>query len=195
MSPQIWTIGHSNRSLDEFVSLLRGAAIEAIADVRRFPGSRKHPQFGSEALAAGLAAAGIEYRHFPSLGGRRSRSAGPSPNTAWRVEAFNAYADYMQTPEFSEALEDLIRLATRQRTAMMCSEALPWRCHRRLIADALLVRGWEVLDILGEGQIKPRGLTEFASVTGTTLTYPGGTLFPETDDVPNTREGPQVRHD
>jgi uncharacterized protein (DUF488 family) len=158
---------------------LTAAGIQAVADVRRFPGSRLHPQFGSAALADALQSAGIAYQHFPALGGRRGKPAPSSPNTGWRIEAFQAYADYLATPNFAAGLEGLILLAESRRTAMMCSEAVPWRCHRRLIADALLVRSWTVLDILGPNQIKPHLLTPFARVRGLQLTYPGENLFPE----------------
>jgi uncharacterized protein (DUF488 family) len=117
---EIWTIGHSNRSAEEFLELLAVSQIELLADVRRFPGSRAHPQFGGDALAESLAAAGVGYRHFVELGGRRGRSEPGSPNTAWRVQAFNAYADYMRTPEFKAALDDLVEEAGRRRTCNMC---------------------------------------------------------------------------
>jgi len=174
MASEIWTVGHSNRDLDGFLGLLRPAGIGLVADVRRFPGSRRHPQFGGEALAAGLAGAGIGYRHFPGLGGRRGRRGAGSPNDGWRVESFNAYADFMATPEFAAALGELMGLAGPTRTAVMCSEALPWRCHRRLIADALIVRGWAVWDLIGRGPARPHGLTPFARVEGTRITYPAG---------------------
>ncbi|MBX6315344.1 MAG: DUF488 domain-containing protein [Isosphaeraceae bacterium] len=176
---EIWTIGHSNRDLAAFLDLLRGEGIEQVADVRRFPGSRLHPQFGRDALSASLEAAGIAYRHFGDLGGRRGRPRPDSPNSGWRVEAFNAYADYMATAAFVAALEQLIALAERRRTAILCAEALPWRCHRRLIADALHVRGWMVWDILGPGQRGRHTMTAFARVLPDgKLIYPGPpTLF------------------
>jgi uncharacterized protein (DUF488 family) len=176
-SGEIWTIGHSNRTAEEFLELLRGASIAVLADVRRFPGSKKHPQFGREALEASLHAAGIGYQHFPALGGRRSRSRTGSPNTAWRVEAFNAYADHMQTSEFQTALDGVMDVAEDKRTCIMCAEALPWQCHRRLISDALIVRGWTVQNIMSRGSTRPHTLTEFAHVDGAEVTYPGGTLF------------------
>jgi uncharacterized protein (DUF488 family) len=175
--PVIWTIGHSNREAAEFVALLSTHAIRLVADVRRFPGSRRLPQFNRENLEAALREAGVGYRHFEDLGGRRSRRLPDSPNTAWRVESFNAYADHMQTPEFQAALRDLESAAAEQPTAIMCAEALPWRCHRRLIADALVARGWKVLDILSAAAPKERTLTDFARVDGDEVTYPGGTLF------------------
>lgn len=180
-SPQepttLWTIGHSNRELAELVASLASESIALLADVRRFPGSRRQPQFQREALAAGLAEAEIAYHHFPGLGGRRSARLPDSPNTAWRVESFNAYADHMQSEEFQSALDELMKLALRQRTAIMCSEALPWRCHRRLIADALIARGWTIRDIFGPAQVRPHQMTEFARVADGQVTYPGQTLF------------------
>ena len=170
---RIWTVGHSNRPEAEFLALLAHAEIEQIADVRRFPGSRRWPHFSAEALRASLAEQGIAYVHLPALGGRRGTPAEGSPNTGWRVASFGAYADYMASEPFGQGLEILERLASERRTAMMCSEAVPWRCHRRLIADALLVRGWEVLDILSKGRVEPRSLTEFACVRDGVLTYPG----------------------
>jgi uncharacterized protein (DUF488 family) len=178
MHREIWTIGHSTRTLENLVTLLAQDSIGAIADVRRFPSSRRHPQFNQDELAAGLARFAIGYRHLQELGGRRSRRATDSPNTGWRVAAFNAFADYMDTPEFESSLNALIALAEQERTAIMCAEALPWQCHRRLIADALVVRGWTVLDIIGPGKVEPHRLTEFARVCGSRLTYPAEPLFP-----------------
>lgn len=173
----LWTIGHSNRAAEEFLQLLGSENIAAVADVRRFPGSRRSPHFGSEALSAALRKTGVEYRHFAELGGRRTARAEESPNSAWRVEAFRAYADYTLTGEFAEALAALTEYALRQRTAIMCAEALPWQCHRRLIADQFVVRRWQVYDIVGLGQVRPHALPEFAKVVDGRLTYPGATLF------------------
>ena len=178
MPPTVWTIGHSTRELDEFLGLLAGSSIELVADVRRFPGSRRHPQFNREALEASLALSGVGYRHYGDLGGRRGARAAGSPNTAWRVDAFNAFADYMDTPAFAAALDDVTEHARDTRTAVMCSEAVPWRCHRRLIADALIVRGWSVYDIIGPHKVEPHALTPFARVEGERLTYPAEPLFP-----------------
>ena len=177
MAGPIWTIGHSNRDMATFAGLLTGASIEAVADVRRFPGSRLHPHFNRDALDAELGRLGIAYAHYADLGGRRGRPRPGSPNAGWRVEAFNAFADAMDTPEFEAALADLIARSEASRTAIMCSEAVPWRCHRRLIADALTVRGWTVLDIIGPGPAKPHALTDFARVTDGRLTYPAEPLF------------------
>lgn len=175
--PTIWTVGHSTRPIDEFLKLLAAGGIELLADVRQFPGSRRHPQFGQENLAASLAAAGIAYRHFVDLGGRRHKRLPNSPNTAWRVEQFNAYADHMQSAAFQGALAELIAAAGQQPTAIMCSEALPQRCHRRLISDALVVRGWRVRHQLTPKRIEDHQLTPFARVEGTDVTYPAERLF------------------
>lgn len=177
MAREIWTIGHSTRELPVFLALLAENSVELLADVRRFPGSRRHPQYGEQALCDALKERGIAYEHIGALGGRRSQRLPGSPNTGWRVKAFNAYADYMAMPEFQEALASLIAHAESRRTAIMCSEAVPWRCHRRLIADALTVRGWTVHDILGAGKVGPHRLTDFARVEGTSLTYPADPLF------------------
>jgi len=168
----LWTIGHSNRGLDEFLALLADEQIALLADVRRFPGSRRHPHFGRDALAAALSEAGIEYRHFPSLGGRRSSREPFMENSGWEVAAFAAYADYMRTEEFARAFDELSAVASKSRTAIMCAEALPWQCHRRLIADQFTVHGWRVRDIVGPGQTREHTLPPFAKVTGGVLTYP-----------------------
>jgi uncharacterized protein (DUF488 family) len=163
----VWTIGHSTREIGELVALLRENGIELLVDVRRFPGSRRHPQFGRDALAASLAGAGIAYRHEEALGGRRAGDpalAGRSPNTAWRQDSFRAYADYMATPPFRAALGRLMADAERLRPTVMCAEAVPWRCHRRLITDALLARGVPVVDILAPGRATPAVLSPHALV-------------------------------
>ena len=160
----IFTVGHSTRAPDELIAILREAGVELLVDVRRFPGSRRHPQFGKEALRAGLAAAGIDYRHEPDLGGRREPRP-DSPNTAWRVAGFRGYADHMASPEFRAALDRLI--AQQQTpTAVMCAEAVPWKCHRQLIADALVARGVEVVHLLGPGQRQPHVLNPAAVFRG-----------------------------
>jgi uncharacterized protein (DUF488 family) len=154
-SAVIWTIGHSTRSAEEFFELLAGSGIEIIADVRRFPGSRRYPQFGREALAAAAEAHAMDYRWLPSLGGRRKASPG-SPNTAWRNASFRGYADYMSGPEFAAGLSQLLEIAHEGNTAIMCSEGVWWRCHRSMIADALRVRGIEVVHILDAEHKVPR---------------------------------------
>jgi uncharacterized protein (DUF488 family) len=169
----IWTIGHSNRDLADFLALLNSEEIEAVADVRRFPGSRRYPHFGRDALCAALRDAGIAYRHFLDLGGRRSRQSDSSQNSGWRVAAFAAFADYMHTGEFAAAFEELSNIARDSRTAIMCAEALPWQCHRRLIADQFLVRGWTVWDIVAPNQLRPHSLPAFAKVVSGQLSYPG----------------------
>lgn len=148
IAPAIWTIGHSTQPLADFIGKLHRHAIDCVADVRRFPGSRRHPQFGSEALRAGLADAGIDYHPFVALGGRR-RPRPDSPNTAWRNEAFRGYADHLADADYRAAFERLCALARGRRCALMCAESLWWRCHRSLIADDLALHGWTVSHILG----------------------------------------------
>lgn len=168
----IWTIGHSSRPLDDFLQLLSGEQIELLADIRRYPASRAHPHFNSDALSAALAEQKMRYQHFADLGGRRNTRLADSPNTGWRVDSFNRYADYMTTAPFREGLAALTEQAERLRTAIMCSEAVPWRCHRRLVADALIVGGWQVRDIIGKAPAKPHSLTPFARVEADRITYP-----------------------
>jgi uncharacterized protein (DUF488 family) len=175
--PTIWTLGHSTRSVEDTLKILAAAEIKMLADVRRFPGSRRYPQFGQDTMQGWLAEAGIAYRHFVDLGGRRNKRLPDSPNTAWQVEAFGAYADYMQSAEFLAALHDLMAAAKQTPTAIMCSEALPHRCHRRLISDALVVRGWRVCHLLSPKRIDDHQLTPFARVEGHNITYPAETLF------------------
>jgi uncharacterized protein (DUF488 family) len=167
----IYTIGHSTRSLAEFVELLKLHRVKAIADVRQIPKSRRYPHFADTSLAIELPRQGLIYLPFRSLGGRRRARKG-SPNTAWRNDSFRGYADYMQTETFQMALDELMEAASKQPTAIMCAEAVPWRCHRSLISDALLVRGWQVLDIIGAQDAKPHKLTDFARVEGISITYP-----------------------
>lgn len=167
----MYTVGHSTRSLEDFVALLKHHGVRTIADVRRFPKSRKYPHFNDDALAQSLPRMGIEYVPFPSLGGRR-RVSPDTVNTGWRNEGFRGYADHMQTAVFEAGIRDLAALAETTPTAMMCAEAVPWRCHRSLIGDAMLVRGWRVLDITGNADPKPHKLTPFARVEGTRVTYP-----------------------
>jgi uncharacterized protein (DUF488 family) len=168
--PPVFTAGHSTRPIDELLALLAEHGVRTLVDVRRFPGSRRHPQFSRDALAASLAAAGIEYVHEPGLGGRRAARP-DSPHTAWRVEAFRGYADYMETPEFQAALQRLIQRGEEETVAILCAEAVPWRCHRRLISDALVTRGIQVMHILGPGRADPHELDPNARV------LPGGRLL------------------
>jgi len=172
MGGPIFTLGHSTRSAAELLGMLREAGIERLVDVRRFPGSRRHPQFGRDALAATLDAAGIGYLHAADLGGRRPPRP-DSPNGAWRVAGFRGYADYMDAPEFRAALERLIAGAAERPTAILCAEAVPWRCHRRLIADALVTRGIEVVHLLAPGRSEPHALHPDARLLpGHRLVYP-----------------------
>jgi uncharacterized protein (DUF488 family) len=166
----IWTIGHSTRTIEDFLDLLREHRIEAIADVRRYPGSRRFPHFGQGALAATLADAGIDYVHFIELGGRR-KAAPDSPNTAWRSEAFRGYADFMMTAEFEAAIHKLLELAAERRTAILCAEAVWWRCHRGLVADRLKADGHEVLHITGAKAPELHPYTSAASIVDGRLSY------------------------
>ncbi len=167
------TVGHSNRSLDAFLGLLATHRIAQVVDVRRYPVSRRWPHFAGAALAESLPAAAVAYVGMPELGGRR-KARPDSPHTAWRVDAFRGYADFMDGPEFQEALLRLEGLARGPATAILCAEALPWRCHRSLIADALLVRGWDVFEILSEREPRRRALPEFARSEGDRVVYDGG---------------------
>ena len=161
----VFTIGHSTRTIAAFLALLREAGIDCLIDVRRFPGSRRHPQFNGEALAQSLAEAGILYRHQPALGGRRGGARDKeSPHTLWREEAFRNYADYAETAEFRAGFTELLALAAQHHVAIMCAEAVWWRCHRRIIADYLIAAGVGVRHILGEGKIEPARLTPEATI-------------------------------
>lgn len=159
----LFTIGHSNRPLEAFLGLLKVHSIRFLADIRRFPGSRKWPWFGKDSLEGALSAEGMTYLHFPDLGGRR-KPVPDSPNGAWRVPQFQAYADYMETPEFQESLDAVLALVPEGRVAVMCAEVLPWRCHRNLLADAALARGVPVFHILGNGSLRPHAIPDFARV-------------------------------
>ncbi len=171
LEPVIFTIGHSTRLVDEFIALLKTHGIERLVDIRTVPRSRHNPQFNADALPATLAVAGIEYEHSPGLGGLR-HARKDSLNTGWRNPSFRGYADYMQTPEFEGALGRLIEESKSRRLAVMCAEAVPWRCHRSLVADALSARGIEVLHIMGPGSPRPHVITPFAKLEGTRVTYP-----------------------
>jgi uncharacterized protein (DUF488 family) len=167
----IWTIGHSNRSADDFLSVLGAHGIEVVADVRRFPGSRRHPQFGSDALAATLAESGIGYTWLPRLGGRRKGESGPQ-HEGWRNPSFRAYAAYTWTEEFAEGLAELLCVGAGARTSIMCSELLWWRCHRALISDVLHFTGVEVIHILGQTPGTAHSYTSPARISADGLTYP-----------------------
>jgi uncharacterized protein (DUF488 family) len=168
---ELWTIGHSTRPIEDFLELLQAYDIQLLADVRMTPYSRRNPQFHSDALAKSLADAGIQYRHMPALGGRR-KSRPDSMNVGWRNESFRGYADYMQTREFWIALDDLVATGQKLSVAIMCAEAVPWRCHRSLISDALVSRGWTVRHIISPSSLQPHTLTPFAKLDEGRLTYP-----------------------
>lgn len=172
MPPELFTIGHSTHPLDEFLNLLAQHDIEALADVRRFPGSRKYPHFSRDHLASSLPEAGIAYRWFEALGGRRKKTGGSPRNLGLRNESFRNYADYMTTPEFQQAVGQLLELAQHKRTAFMCSEGLFWRCHRRLISDYLLAGGLTVQHIMPTGALRPHTLTPGARIEDGELSYP-----------------------
>ena len=167
----VYTIGHSTHRLDEFVELLRAYNIERLVDVRSIPRSRHNPQFNQDTLGKHLRNRHIGYRHLKELGGLRRAHAG-SPNSGWHNASFRGFADYMQTPEFAAALTRLVELAGEKRTVIMCAEAVPWRCHRSLIGDALAVRGIDVLDIYSRTNAKAHVLSPMANVQGIQITYP-----------------------
>lgn len=169
--PRILTVGHSTRSIEEFIALLKAHQVSKVVDVRTIPRSRRNPQFNQDALPASLKSAGIGYVHLPDLGGLRHAKR-DSINTGWRNASFRGYADYMRTPEFEQGLARLIELAAKGRIAVMCAEAVPWRCHRSLIADALLVRGIPSEDISSRTRLQPHTLTPFAQVHGQRIIYP-----------------------
>lgn len=172
MSETIYTIGHSTHPIEEFIRILNTYGIEEVIDVRTIPKSRHNPQFNEEALREELRKHGIGYVRLEGLGGLRHR-AKTSVNTAWKNASFRGYADYMQTPEFARAIDELIGLAREKRVAIMCAEAVPWRCHRSLIGDALLARNIDVEDIMSENSVKPHRLTPWAKVDGVSVSYPG----------------------
>lgn len=167
----LWTIGHSTRSLSEFVAILQAHNVELLVDVRTVPRSRHNPQFNKESLPAELARFSLEYLHMAGLGGLR-RPLKDSQNPGWRNASFRGFADYMQTPEFEKGIGELIELAGERETAIMCAESLPWRCHRSLIADALTVRKVKVEHLLSVKSIRAHEVTPFAEVRGRRITYP-----------------------
>lgn len=168
----IWTIGHSTLPIEEFIAALRAFEIQALADVRSFPGSRRYPQFNKDRLLASLAAAGIEYVHLPELGGRR-RAKPDSLNMAWRNETFRGYADYMETEDFRKGIDRLLEISRAKRTAIMCAEAVWWRCHRSLISDYLRVKEVKVVHILGAGKADEHQFTSAARIIEGKLSYRG----------------------
>lgn len=171
MAGAVWTVGHSTHAIAAFLQILRAHGIEAVADVRRFPGSRRHPQFGSEALQSSLQSSGIAYHWFSELGGRRRPDLLDDEGSGWRHPSFRAYAQHLQSEEFAQGLDALMHVAQACRTAVMCSESLWWRCHRRLVADALVFSGWDVGHILGEGPASPHRLADPVRVAPEGLTY------------------------
>ena len=181
MAPNVlFTIGHSTHSIEGFIALLNSHGVQHLVDVRSIPKSRHCPQFNTGALESSLRSAGITYTHLKALGGRR-HSRKDSINTGWRNTSFRGYADYMAAPQFAEGIDALIQIARTTTTAIMCAEAVPWRCHRSLIADAMILRGWEVRDILTTAPAAEHKLTSFLKVVDGQLTYPDpaetGTLF------------------
>ena len=184
-SPPVMTIGHSTHTLEEFIRLLQAHGATCVVDVRTVPRSRHNPQFNKAALPRALKKAGLGYIHLPELGGLRHAKR-DSLNVGWRNASFRGYADYMQTPAFEQSLEELIRLAKQERIAIMCAEAVPWRCHRSLIADALVVRGIRTEDIMSLNRRQVHVLTPFAKVRGTTVTYPAEVL-PSTPKKPSAK--------
>lgn len=170
-APVVLTVGHSTRELGEFLDLLRAHEVSRLLDVRKMPGSTAHPQFNGKRLAAALKRVGIGYLHVPSLGGLR-RPRPDSPNGGWRNRSFQGYADYMQTDEFAAGLREVLEAASHDRVALMCAEAVPWRCHRSLIADALVAHGVPVEHIMSATRRQPHSLRSFARVRGERVTYP-----------------------
>jgi len=176
---KLWTVGHSTRSAEEFRAILQAHGVEVLVDVRTFPGSRRYPQFHREALAQQLKSLGIEYRHEPRLGGRRSARP-DSHNTAWRNAQFRGYADHMETEGFKKAVSELVELASQKRVAVMCAEAVWWRCHRSLLADYLKAEGHEVIHILDEKKTEEHPFTSAARIVDGHLSYRG--LLEDTDE-------------
>jgi len=171
MASELWTIGHSTRPIEDFIGLLQSHRIQLLVDVRTTPYSRHNPQFNQDALDKSLQDSGIQYRHMPALGGRR-KSRQNSINVGWRNQGFRGYADYMQTRTFWDALDDLMATGQRLPVAIMCAEAVPWRCHRSLISDALVSRGWTVQHIISASSLQTHTLTPFAKLDEGRLTYP-----------------------
>lgn len=168
----IFTIGHSTRTTREFIRILKAFDVEMLVDIRHYPGSRHVPQFGKTRLRNNLLRNNIDYCHLVSLGGRRKRNKESEMNAGWRSPQFRGYADYMQTKEFKDGLRELISLTKKQQVVIMCSEAVPWRCHRSMVGDALLVHGFTVIDLFDEKNARPHMITRFAKVKGKSISYP-----------------------
>ena len=166
----LWTIGHSTHTLEVFIEMLQSFNIELLVDIRRFPGSRKFPQFNKDSLEKSIPENKIEYTHLETLGGRR-KVRPDTENTTWRNASFRGYADYMETPQFKEGLETLKKLALQKRTAMMCSEAVWWRCHRSMVSDALKAQGWKVMHIMGADKAQEHPFTQPAKIVDGQLSY------------------------
>jgi uncharacterized protein (DUF488 family) len=188
----VLTIGHSTRTLDEFIALLNAHAVTSIVDVRTIPRSRHNPQFNKDSLPDSLKKAGVGYVHMPGLGGLRPAKHN-SVNAGWRNASFRGYADYMQTPEFGKQIDELIQLAKEHRIALMCAEAVPWRCHRSLIGDALTVRGIRTEDIMSLKQSRLHTLTPFVHVRGSTVTYPAENSSPSKKRIATGKKAPAPR--
>jgi len=188
--PTIWTIGHSTHPIEDFIGILQAHKVGQVVDVRTVPRSRHNPQFDRANLPGSLLAAGLRYQHMPGLGGLR-HAKHDSINTGWRNASFRGFADYMQTTEFHENLHKLIEQAAEIPTAIMCAEAVPWRCHRSLIADGLLALGINVLDITSVTRAQPHSLTAFAKVNGTEVTYPGSSAE-KTKNLSLKFDGPET---
>ena len=173
--PIVLTVGHSTRTLEEFIVLLQAHGATRVVDVRTVPRSRHNPQFDKASLPRSLKKSGLGYVHLPGLGGLRPAQR-DSVNIGWRNASFRGYADYMQTPEFEQSLGELVQMANQEQIVLMCAEAVPWRCHRSLIGDALLIRGIRTEDIMSSTRCQVHSLTTFAKVSGTTITYPAEDL-------------------
>jgi uncharacterized protein (DUF488 family) len=186
----VLTIGHSTRTIEEFIAILQAHGATGVVDVRTVPRSRHNPQFNKASLPHTLKKTGLSYVHLPGLGGLRYARR-DSVNVGWRNASFRGYADYMQTPEFQESLDELIQLVEHDRLALMCAEAVPWRCHRSLIGDALLIRGIRTEDIMSPARRQAHILTSFAKVRGTTITYPAEDVQSAQANSRRTRSGAQ----
>lgn len=185
----VWTVGHSNRSFEEFVGLLEREAISLLVDVRRFAGSRKHPQFGSDLFPGLLGERGIGYRHMLELGGRRSTTEPTDDEIAgaWRNVSFRAYAQHTRSPGFEHAIDELVDIAAGARVAICCSEAVPWRCHRWIISDVLVARDCDVLHIIGDRAARPHVLNPFARVRGNRVAWPAAGSSADASDQDSGR--------